>query len=148
MRNIITSGKGTATVRFFIFCVLALVLASSTGIAYAKSKHERGGGYDGPGPQSVQGYYTGPGPELVTIQQALSMPHGAWVAIKGKITKYHGGKEYTIADASGSADAKIGSKAWRWTGRNVSESDTVVFHGRVKKEWSHARISVKQIVVQ
>jgi len=146
MRYTITPGNGTTLTRFFIFCVLTLLLASSAGIACAKDKHERRVGYGGPGQQSIQGYYTGPGPELVTIQQALSMPHGTWVAIKGKISKYHGGKEYTIADASGSADAKIGSKAWM--GQNVSESDTVLMHGKVKKEWSHTRISVKRIIAQ
>jgi uncharacterized protein (TIGR00156 family) len=74
------------------------------------------------------GGYTGPGPALVSVQQALSMPDGTWISIKGNITEYLGGKKYKITDPTGAADAKIGTKAW--AGQHVSASDAVVLHGR------------------
>jgi len=134
-RTFISHGRGTTLARFFVFCIFALVLALGVGVAYAKDKAGWRPGIGG---------YTGP--ELVGIQQALSMPHGTWVSIKGNVTKYLGGKEYTIADSSGTADAKISSKAWM--GQQVRISDTVVFQGKVKKQWSHTRIDVKRIIKQ
>ena len=136
--SFILHGRGITLARFFAFCVFTLVLASGAGIAYAK-----GGKGEG---RPETGSYTGPGPELVSVKQALSMPDGTWVSIKGKVTKYLGGKEYIIADSSGAADAKIGANAWM--GQNVSESDTVVFQGKVKKEWSNTRIDVKRVSKQ
>jgi len=134
----VVRGKGVTLARFFLLAVLALALASGARAAYAKSdKAEWGPGAGG---------YTGPGPELVTIKQALSMPNGTWISIKGNITQNWGGKQYTIADSTGAADAKIGSKAWMR--QNVSAADTVVFQGKVKKEWSRTRIDVKRIIKQ
>ena len=131
-------GRGRAVARFLALCVFALALASGAGAAYAKNgKHDR---------MAEAGGYTGPGPALVSVQQALSMPDGAWVSIRGNITGHMGGKQYKIADPSGAADAKIGSK--EWMGQYISASDTVVLQGKVKKEWSQTRIDVKRIIKQ
>ena len=127
---------GTAFIRFLMLCGFAMALASSAGTAYA---NERGGWRE-------PGGYTGPGPAPVNIKQALSMPDGTWVIIKGNITKYWGDKQYTITDSTGSADAKIGSKAWM--GQNVGATDTVVLQGKVKKKWSHTKIDVKRVIMQ
>ena len=141
--SIIPDGKGRVFVRLFtLCCVLAFVLASGAGVAHAKKGRH---GWEG-GP--VAGGYTGPGPASVSIQQALSMPDGSWVSIKGSISKFLGDTYYTITDSSGTATAKIGKKAWQR--QNFEASDTVVFHGRVTKPlWTNdARIDVKQIIRQ
>ena len=142
--SFISRGRGMALAKFFMLCVITLVLSSNAGVAYAKKgdkdawRPEVGG--------SEIGGYTGPGPEPVSIKQALSMPDGTWVSIKGNVSKYLGGKEYTITDSTGVADAEIGAKAWM--GQNVAASDTVLFQGRVKKQWSQTRIDVKRIIKQ
>ena len=134
--SFISHSGGTPVIRFLMLCVFVLALTSGAGAAHA---NERGGW----GPP---GGYTGPGPAPVTIKQALSMPDGSWVSIKANVTQFLGDKYYTVTDSSGSAVAKIGSKAWRW--QNVGASDTVVLQGKVKRpRWTNdVRIDVKQVI--
>ena len=134
-----------------VLCVVALMLAFSGSAEAKKDKYRyygpESGGYTGPGGDpTVVGGYTGPGPTLVSVEQALSMSDDSWVAVKGSITRNLGGKEYEFTDGTGTANLKIGHKAWQ--GMQVSASDTVELHGKVKKDWTRTRIDVKRVIKQ
>ena len=74
------------------------------------------------------------------------MSDEAWVALKGSITQSLGGKDYMFADSTGTSEVKIGHKAW--IGQQISASDTVEIHGKVKKDWTRTRIDVKRVIKQ
>jgi uncharacterized protein (TIGR00156 family) len=120
-------------------CALTLVLATNAAAAGPDSGH--------PDPVLAGGGYIGPGPELVSVQQALSRQHDDPVSIRGNITRYLGRDDYTFADSSGTVEIKIGPQAWM--GQYVTESDTVVIQGEVKKgRSSEVHIRVHQVVKQ
>ena len=123
----------------FMLCLLPLVLATGAGAAGPGPGH-------GVGPAT--GGYTGPGPALVSVQQALSMPHDTAVTLKGNITRYLGKDEYTFTDSSGAAEVRIGPHAWM--GQYVGASDTVELHGEIKMDRKHTgrHIRVHRVVKQ
>lgn len=69
------------------------------------------GGYEGPGQD--RGGYSGPGPELISAQEAAQREDGAWVALKGVITRSLGDRDYMFEDSSGSVEVAIGPGSGR-----------------------------------
>jgi len=101
------------------------------------------GGHPGPGP-APGGGYTGPGPALVSLKEALALPHDTPVAVKGNITQYLGRDDYTFTDSTGTAEVKIPPHAWQ--GQNVSEADTVELQGEVKQERTRTVLHVRRLI--
>lgn len=100
------------------------------------------GGYEGPGQD--RGGYSGPGPELISAQEAAQREDGAWVALKGVITRSLGDRDYMFEDSSGSVEVAIGPREWK--GQRVSAADTVEIHGRVHKDPARVHVHVKRLI--
>ena len=139
----LSHGKGLAPALFFMLCLFTLVFSS---IAAAAGPGGKPGPGFGPGPGQATGGYTGPGPALVSVQQALSMPHETPVTVKGNITQYLRKDDYTFTDSTGSAEVKISPRAWM--GQYVAASDLVELQGEVKKDHSRTRIHVHRVVTK
>lgn len=90
--------------------------------------------------------YTGPGPDLVTVQQALSLPDDSGVTLKGKIVKSLGDESYTFQDATGSIEVEIDHEIWR--GQQVGPNDTVVIIGEMDKDWTKTSVDVSSLILQ
>jgi len=116
-----------------ITCILAFALLSAANTANAQK--------DMPDALPAIGGYTGPGPEMVSVKQALSMPHDTVVSLEGKITRYLGRDDYAFADSSGTVELKIGPYAWM--GQQVAESDTVVLQGEVKIDRKQTGVHIR-----
>ena len=93
---------------------------------------------------ALGGGYTGPGPDLVSLQEALSLPNDTPVAVKGNITRYLGRDEYTFADHTARTEVRIPQSAW--FGQHVGESDTVELQGEIKQEWTRTLIHVRRVI--
>ena len=91
-----------------------------------------------------RGGYSGPGPELISAQEAAQREDGAWVALKGVITRSLGDRDYMFEDSSGSVEVAIGPREWK--GQRVSAADTVEIHGRVHKDPARVHVHVKRLI--
>lgn len=83
---------------------------------------------------------------ILPARDALTRGDGAWVVLRGNISRRVGEKEYVFTDASGNADVRIGQKAWQ--GMQVSAEDTVLLYGKVRRHWEHTFIDIRRVVRQ
>ena len=81
---------------------------------------------------------------VLPARDALTRGDGAWVVLRGNISRRVGEKEYIFTDASGNADVRIGQKAWQ--GVQVSAEDTVLLYGKVRRHWEHSFIDIRRVV--
>jgi len=133
MRPPILMSRGAgAAFGLLAFCVLTAGLAAGAGAAPPVQGLALGGGY------------TGPGPDLVSLEEALSLPTDTPVTVKGNITRYLGRDEYTFADSTGATLVRIPQTAW--FGQHVGESDTVELQGEIKQEWTRTVIHVRRVI--
>jgi len=93
---------------------------------------------------ALGGGYTGPGPDLVSLEEALSLPTDTPVSVKGNITRYLGRDEYTFTDSTATTLVRIPQPAW--FGQHVGESDTVELQGEIKQEWTRTLIHVRRVI--
>ena len=101
------------------------------------------GGYEGPGQD--RGGYSGP-VGLISAQEAAQREDGAWVALKGVITRSLGDRDYMFEDSSGQRRGCRSGTPGSGKGQRVSAADTVEIHGRVHKDPARVHVHVKRLI--
>ncbi|WP_296305326.1 NirD/YgiW/YdeI family stress tolerance protein [uncultured Desulfovibrio sp.] len=131
---------------------LALLLAAALlldcqPVQAKKDKADRETFAVAPAPRPLDtGGYTTTDETVLSARDALTRGDGSWVMLRGNISRRVGEKEYVFTDASGSADVRIGQKAWQ--GARISAEDTVLLYGKVRRHWEHTFIDIRRVVRQ
>ena len=93
---------------------------------------------------SETGGFVAPSLEVVTVEQAKSLPDETPVLLQGKIIKALDDEDYTFADETGTIVIEVDDDVWQ--GVYISEDDFVEIKGEIDKEiLSKIKISVDSI---
>lgn len=140
------SGRLLPVLSLVLLLAAALVLDCQPAQA-KKGTEEREFAAVAPAPRPLDtGGYISADETVLSARDALARPDGAWVVLRGSISRQVGDKEYVFTDASGTADVRIGQKAWQ--GMQVSAGDTVLLYGKVRRHWEHSFIDIRRVVRQ
>ena len=92
---------------------------------------------------SQTGGFTGPSLQVITVEQAKTLPDDTPVVLQGKIVESLGDEDYTFADETGTIRIEIDRDKWK--GVYVNENDLVEIRGEIDKEFLRVKISVDSI---
>lgn len=95
-----------------------------------------------------QGGYRGPGTTPTTVEEAINLPHRAFVTLQGKIVRLVLPEEYLFSDGTGEITVLISDSKWRDV--SVDENDTVEIQGIIRPRvgidlWATHRVTVESI---
>lgn len=115
----------------FLFCC-ALIISTSVLAKFEGVRNQKqGGGFEGPSDV------------FVYVREALSLPDGAPVVLRGYIEKHVGGEKYAFKDKTGTIVVDIESDEWQ--GLTVTPKDYVEIYGEVDKTPTYNDIDVSYI---